>query len=244
MLRLSAATPHYQAAFDKMMGSTEGRNSLVAVLRHCDLERTYVVTDDGSQGIEADDMSTLAFLEWLKWVARGLYFLETGKCLKPKERHQTGYFFIHPSMLNPSEVFLLKNAANVAAGQAIGRLEGWRNRSETQVFGEGNVYLWCESILRTGAYISLGGWYNLVVIVSPYSKRRFIDAVNEQLRCFRSPDLRGHVVTGVRKHRGKETLMLRRQLGSSDWRERRGLHDSYRYISRARWVATLNERPF
>ena len=208
VLRLSAATPHFQAGFDKMMESAEGRKSLLAILRHCDLKKRYMVLDEGSLGIEADDTSTLVFLEWLKWVARGLYFLETGQCLKTKERHQIGYFFIHPSMLNPRETFALKNAESADARQESGRLESWRHRSETQVFGEGSVYLWCESILKTGAYVSLGGWYTLVVKVSPFSRRAFVDATNDQLRCFGSSDFRDHVVTDIRKRRGKETLIV------------------------------------
>ena len=51
-----------------MMESAEGHKSLLAILRHCDLKKRYMVLDEGSLGIEADDMSTLAFLEWLKWV--------------------------------------------------------------------------------------------------------------------------------------------------------------------------------
>ena len=171
VLRLSAATPHYQAGFDKMMESAEGRKSLVAVLRHCDLKKRYMVLKEGSLGIAADDMSTLVFLEWLKWVARGIYFLENGQCLKTKERHQIGYFFIHPSMLNPREMFALKTAASAGARRAFGQLESWRHRPETQVFGGGSVYLWCESIFKTGAFISLGGWYTLAAKVSPFSRQ-------------------------------------------------------------------------
>ena len=210
MLRLSTETPCLQTGFDKMIKSSEGRKSLVAVLRHFDLDTRRKLSDEGNWGIGGDDTSTMAFLEWLKWVARGLYFLETGQCLKPKEQHRIGYYFVHPLLLNPGEMSELTNEESPDAREAFARPDRWRRRPETQIFGEGSVYLWCESVRKTGAFISLAGWYTLVVKVSPYSKKAFLDATNDQLRCFGSPDFKGCVAIDVKKHRGKETLVLAR----------------------------------
>ena len=208
VLRFSTATPHFQAGFNKMVNSPEGRKSLDAILRHFNLDTGRKLSDEGNWGVEGDDKTTIVFLEWLKWIARGLYFLETERCLKPKEKHRTGYYFVHSLMLNPGEMAALRNGEISDAKERFARIDRWRHRPETQTFGEGSVYLWCESIRRTGAFISLGGWYTFVVKVSPYSKKAFLDTATQELRYFGSPDLRGRVAVDVKREKGKEKLIL------------------------------------
>ena len=193
-----------------MINSSEGCKSLVALLRHFDLEARRKLSDEGDLGVEGDDKTILDFFGWLKWVARGLYFLETGQCLKPKEKHRSGCYFIHPSMLNPREMTVLRNGEIPNAEEVLNRIDHWRHLPETQTFGGGSVCLWCESIERTGALISFGGWYTFAVKASPYSKRAFLDSTNEQLRYFGSPDVRGLAVVDVKVVDGKETLIFER----------------------------------
>ena len=208
--RLGAWSPHLQAGFDKMINSSEGCNSLVAILRHFDLDTRRKLSDEGDWGIEGDDKTILDFFEWLKWIARGLYFLETGQCLKPKEKHRSGCYFIHSSMLNPREMTTLRNGEIPNAKEIFARIDRWRHLPETQTFGEGSLCLWCESIRSTGALISFGGWYTFTVKVSSYTKKAFREAANEQLRYFRSPDVRGLSVVDVKVVNGKETLIFER----------------------------------
>ena len=206
--RLGAWSPHLQAGFDKMINSSEGCKSLVAVLRHFNLETRRELSDEGDLGMEGDDKTILDFFGWLKWVARGLYFLETGQCLKPKEKHRSGCYFIHPSMLNPREMTALRNGEIPNAEQILSQIDRWRHLPETQTFGEGSVCLWCESIEKTGAIISFGGWYTFAVKVNPYSKTAFLDSANKQLRYFSSPDVKRLTVVDLKMVNGKEALIL------------------------------------
>ena len=92
-----------------MINSSEGRKSLHTILRHFDLDTGHKLSDEGDWGVEGNDKTILNFLSWLKWIARGIYFLETGYCLTPKEKHRNGHRFIHSTMLNPSEMATLRN---------------------------------------------------------------------------------------------------------------------------------------
>lgn len=209
VLRLSAATPHFKMGFDKMIISPEGQKSLIAILRHFDLGSARELSDEGHLGIEGDRKITLDFLEWLKWIARGIYFLETGRCLRPKESHRSGCYFIHSLILDPGGLAALRDGQIPYAERLFSRVDRWRQCAETQIFGDGSVYLWCESILRTGAFISLGEWYTFAVKVSLYTKRRFLDATSQQLSYFGSPDFHQPVAVDLKRQKGKEKLVVK-----------------------------------
>ena len=191
-----------------MINSPEGRKSLAAVLRHFDFNTEHKLSDEGDRGIEGDDKTVLDFLNWLKWLARGIYFLETRQCLPPKEKHRNGYRFIHSIMLNPGEMAASRNKEIVDGDKHLDQIERWRHLPETQTFDNGSVCLWCESIRTTGAFISLGGWYTFVVKVSRYSKRAFLKAANDQLKCLYSENIRGCVAVDLKMVDGRETLVL------------------------------------
>ena len=206
--RLGGWSPHLLAGFKKMIDSSEGRKSLAAVLNHFDFNTEHKLSDESDRGIEGDDKTVLDFLNWLKWLARGIYFLETRLCLPPKEKHRNGYRFIHSTMLNASEMAVLRNRGIFDGEKHFTRIDRWRHLPETQTFDNGSVSLWCKSIRTTGAFVSLGGWYTFVVKVSRYSKRAFIEAVNEQLKCLCSENIRGCVAVDLKIVNGKETLVL------------------------------------
>ena len=208
MSRIGGWSPHLLAGFDRMINSPEGRKSLVAVLRHFDFDTEHKLSDEGDRGIEGDDKTVLDFLNWLKWLARGIYFLETGQCLPPKEKHRNGYKFIHSTMLNPHEMTVLRNREIFDGEKHFAQIECWRHLPETQIFDNGSVCLWCKSIRTTGAFISLGGWYTFAIKVSRYSKRAFLEAVNDQLKCLYSENIGGCVAVDLRMVDGRETLIL------------------------------------
>ena len=208
MSRIGGWSTHLLAGFERMINSPEGRKSLIAVLRHFDFDTEQKLSDEGDRGIEGDDKTVLDSLNWLKWLARGIYFLETGQCLTPKEKHRNGYRFIHSVMLNPHEMAALRSGEISNGEELFVQIDRWRHLPETQTFDNGNVCLWCKSIRTTGAFISLGGWYTFVVKVSRYSKREFLKAVNEQLAYLGSRNLRGCVAVDLRMVNGRETLIL------------------------------------
>ena len=208
MSRIGGWSPHLLAGFGRMMDSPEGRKSLVAVLRHFDFDTEHKLSNEGDRGIEGDDKTVLDFMNWLKWLARGIYFLETGQCLPPKEKRRNGYKFIHSTMLNPHEMAVLRNKEIFDGEKHFAHIERWRHLPETQTFDNGSVCLWCKSIRTTGAFISLGGWYTFTVKVSRYSKRAFLEAVNDRLKCLYSENIRGCVAVDLKMVDGRETLIL------------------------------------
>ena len=209
VLRLGAVTPHYQAGFNKMIKSAEGHKSLCAILRHFNLDTKHTLSDEGHWGVEGDHKIVMDFLEWLKWIARGLYFLEYGRSLKPKEKHRPGFYFVHSLMLDAGKMAVLRNREIPDAEELFARIDQWRHCADTQTFGEGSVNLWCESILRTGAFISLGGWYTFAVKVSLYTKKRFLDETCDQLRCFGSAGFGEPGAVDLMRTKGKEKLVVR-----------------------------------
>ena len=71
---------------------------MAAFLKHVNLSNKKP-RSDGNWIVEMDDTPTIACLEWLKCIARGAYFLETGFCLRPKEKLRFGNYFIRPAFL-------------------------------------------------------------------------------------------------------------------------------------------------
>lgn len=191
--RIGNWSPPLQGGFDKTLRSEEGQKSLVAFLKHFNLPSRRE-RPDGNYTVESDDMPIIAFLEWLKWIVRGAYFLETGACLKPKEKLRLGGYFIRPILL------LVNDGDQLSNRYARRILEKSFLHPQRQTFGGGSVHFLCEST-KIGLLIFLGKEYILGATVTPYKKKDFLKSINEQLSYFRflPPDIQGKRAVDIRK---------------------------------------------
>ena len=194
--RMGNWSPHLQDGFDKMLRSEGGQKSVIAFLKHFNLSSRRERAD-GNYTIESDDAPIIAFLEWLKWIVRGAYFLETGTCLKPKEKLRPGGYFIRPTLLPVDDRDKLLTRQQRRDVQRV--LDKSFRHPQLQTFGGGSVHFLCEST-KIGLLIFLGKEYLLGAIVTPYKKKDFLKSINEQLDYFRflAPDIQGRRAVDVR----------------------------------------------
>ncbi len=195
--RMGNWSPHLKAGFDKMIRSDEGQKSLRAFLKHFNFPDRRE-RPDGNWTVYADDAPTNAFLEWLKWVVRGAYFLETNSCLKPKEKLQVGGYFIHQVLLT-----LYADARTQAKRERVqvqAAMDKVLHHPHLQTFGEESVYFLGDST-KTGMCILLGKEYLLSAVVVPYTKHAFRSSINERIAYlnFLPPDIQGKRVVDVKK---------------------------------------------
>lgn len=194
--RMGSWSPHLKAGFDKMLRSEEGQKSLVAFLQNFDLQGRRERTD-GNYAIEFDDVPILAFLRWLRWVVRGTYFLETGFCLKPREKKRKGGYFIRPTLLSVDNIDTLPTRQQRRQVRRV--VDKSLRHPQLQTFGGGSVHFLCKST-KTGLLIFLGKEYLLGATVTPYKKKDFLKSINEQLSYLHSlaPDIQGRRAVDVR----------------------------------------------
>ena len=194
--RMGAWSPHLQAGFERTSRSEEGQKSLVAFLKHVNLSSKRP-RPDGNWTVEMDDMPTIACIEWLKYVARGAYFLETGFCLRPKEKLRAGGYFIRPTFLTSRDIGRLSTREERQLPRNL--LDPEFQHPQLQTFGEGSVRFLCESI-RTGMMVLLGREYLLGATVVPYKKKDFLKSINEQLSYlnYLHPNIQGKRAGNVR----------------------------------------------
>ena len=195
--RMGSWSQHLKAGFDRMLRSEEGQKSLIAFMQNFDLQGIRE-RPDGNYAIEFNDVPILAFLRWLRWVVRGAYFLETGFCLKPREKQRKGCYFIRPTLL-PIEDDRDNRLTRQQRRQVRRVLDKSLRHPQLQTFGGGSVHFLCEST-KTGLLIFLGKEYLLGATVTPYKKKDFLKSINEQLSYLHSlaPDIQGRRAVDVR----------------------------------------------
>ena len=187
--RMGSWSQHLKAGFNKMLRSGEGQKSLVAFMRNFDLQGRRE-RPDGDYAIEFNDVPILAFLRWLRWVVRGAYFLETGLCLKTRDQHRGGGYFIRPTLLFIDNIDKLPTRRQRRHARRV--VKESLCHHQLQTFADRSVHFLCTST-AAGVRIFLGKEYLLRVAVVPYKEEDFLKAINEQLDYLGSlaPDIQG-----------------------------------------------------
>ncbi len=129
---------------------------------------------------------------------KGAYFLETGFCLKPREKQRRGGYFIRSRLL-PIEDDRDPRLTRQQRRQVRRIVDKSFRHPQLQTFGGGSVHFLCEST-KTGLRIFLGKEYLLSATVTPYKKKDFLQSINEQLSYLHSlaPDIQGRRAVDVR----------------------------------------------
>ena len=194
--RMGGWSQYLKAGFDKMLRSEEGQKALVAFMQNFDLQGIRE-RPDGDYAIEFNDVPILAFLRWLRWVVRGAYFLETGLCLKTRDQHRRGGYFIRPTLLFIDNIDRLPTRQQRRHARRV--VTKSLCHHQLQTFAEGSVHFLCTST-ATGVQIFLGKEYLLSVAVAPYKEENFLKAINEQLDYLGSlaPDIQGKRAVSAR----------------------------------------------
>lgn len=201
--------------FDPKSVSPEGRKSLHAILRHFDLGSPSFATYRRENWVMlSSDWSIVdGLIEWTRWFARGLYFLETGQILKHKEAMR------FPGRMILTELLLADNMVAMAGlgldVGVVGRI--FRPAANTLAWGpDRDVWLEWESIkMPHVASLCLGGKYALCATVAPYSKKKLLASVNRLIRFHPVPEVRNGFVSDLGKVGGKTCWILNTKAPSS-----------------------------
>lgn len=145
-------------------------------------------------------------IEWTKWFARGLYFLETGKILKHREGMRAPArrmiyleLFLASDMVRLTQLGEDKGVAAFLFNPTPNALKF----GDPSGSGE-NVSLECKSIKYPyAACLCFSGRFAFVASVMPYSKKKKIEAMNKLLRWHPDPEVRNGEITDIRKIRGE-----------------------------------------
>ena len=194
-------------AFDLKSASSEARKSLKAIVRQLDLGNPLFCTYQGEEwAMLSGGWSIIEGLsEWTRWFARGIYFLETGQVLKPKEAMR------YPGRMILTELLLAGEMMHVTRW---GSDEGAVCRIFHPAAGAttwGDVWLECPSIKYPElACLCLGGKYALCATVARYSKKELLESANRLIRHHDVPEVRNGAIVDLRKVGGKMRWILDR----------------------------------
>ena len=194
--------------FDPKSVSSEGQKSLYAILRHFDLDSPSFATyrRENWAMLSSDWSIVEGLIEWTRWFARGLYFLETGQILKHKEAMRS------PGRMILTELLLADNMVAMAGlgldVGVVGRI--FRPAADMPAWGpDQDVWLEWKSIkMPHVACLCLGGKYALCATVAPYSKKKLLASVNRLILFHPVPEVRNGFVSDLRKVRGKTCWIL------------------------------------